>query len=113
MGGTFEVVFTECNGRWGGTSTPMSLLDRLLPGPRPAYRAQDVVFPELAGARFSDLLDRVGEHAFRKDRPGGRFIFYNLGPLEQHGKFDVIALGVNQEDADRGIEEILPQSLGL
>ena len=88
--GDFEVVFTECNGRWGGTSTPMSLLDRLLRGSRPTYRAQDVVFPGLIGARLSDLLELVGDLAFGTESGQGRFIFYNLGPLDGHGKFDVI-----------------------
>ncbi len=111
--GDFDVVFTECNGRWGGTSMPMSLIDRLLQGPRPPYRAQDVVFPELIGARLADLLELVGDLAFRTDTGEGRFIFYNLGPLDGHGKFDVISIGADQEDAERGILEILPDRLGL
>jgi len=111
--GDFEVVFTECNGRWGGTSTPMSLLDRLLRGPRPTYRAQDVVFPGLIGARLSDLLELVGDLAFGTESGQGRFIFYNLGPLDGHGKFDVISIGADQEDAERGVLEILPERLGL
>jgi hypothetical protein len=109
----FQVVFTECNGRWGGTSTPMSLLDRLLRGPRPAYRAQDVVYPGLVGARLADLLARVGDAAFDADSRRGRFIFYNVGPLAGHGKLDVISIGVDQDDAERGMLEILPELLGL
>ena len=108
----FQVVFTECNGRWGGTSTPMSLLDRLLRGPRPAYRAQDVVFPKLIGASLADLLELVGDLAFRPDTGQGRFIFYNVGPMHEHGKFDVISIGADQDDAERGVLEILPRQLG-
>jgi len=111
--GDFQVVFTECNGRWGGTSTPMSLLDRLLRGPRPAYRAQDVVFPELIGAGLPDLLEVASDLTFRTESGQGRFIFYNLGPLHDHGKFDVISIGADQTDAERGVLEILPKRLGL
>jgi hypothetical protein len=111
--GGFQAVFTECNGRWGGTSTPMSLLDRLLHGPRPAYRAQDVVFPELIGASVPELLELVGDLTFRTESGQGRFIFYNLGPLHGHGKFDVISIGADQNDAERGVLEILPERLGL
>ncbi len=111
--GEFQVVFTECNGRWGGTSAPMSLLDRLFEGPRPPYRAQDVVFPQLVGSRLEDLLELAGARAFRAGHGRGRFIFYNLGPLGQHGKFDVISIGTDQQDAERDIEQILPASLGL
>ena len=111
--GEFRVVFTECNGRWGGTSMPMSLLDRLLHGPRPAYRAQDVVFPELIGASLPDLLELAGDLVFQAATGQGRFIFYNLGPLGAHGKFDVISIGADQADAERGVLEILPERLGV
>ena len=111
--GVFEVRFTECNGRWGGTSAPMSLLDRVLDHPRPAYRAQDVVYPELVGARLADLLELLGDLMFRTETGQGRFILYNLGPLDGHGKFDVISIGADQEDAERGVLEILPKRLGL
>jgi hypothetical protein len=111
--GEFRAVFTECNGRWGGTSTPMSLLDRLLHGPRPAYRAQDVVFPELIGASLTNLLELVGDLVFRPDTGEGRFIFYNIGPMHEHGKFDVISIGADQDDAERGVLEILPKRLGV
>jgi hypothetical protein len=111
--GEFQVMFTECNGRWGGTSTPMSLLDRLLHGPRPPYRAQDVVFPELVGASLPDLLELAGDLTFDTDTGQGRFIFYNLGPLGGHGKFDVISIGADQADAERGMLEIFPERLGL
>ena len=38
--GDGDIYFTECNGRWGGTSTRY-LVDRLFPAERPFYRAQD------------------------------------------------------------------------
>jgi hypothetical protein len=110
--GEFDLFFTECNGRWGGTSTPMSLLDRLLEGPRPAYRAQDVVYPQLVGARLPDVLELAGDLMFETESGRGRFIFYNVGPLEGHGKFDVISIGVDPADAERGVLEILPERLG-
>ena len=115
LDGDFVVRFTECNGRWGGTSTPMHLVDRLLTrslGYRPPYRAQDVTAPRLAGARFADLLQLVGEEAFDAVRGTGRFVFYNVGPLAAFGKLDVIALGDTQDAAERAMTESLPRLLG-
>ena len=109
----FSVLFTECNGRWGGTSTPMSLLDRLYEGTRPPYRAQDVVYEELIGSRVHNLLDPVRDLLFDTGSQTGRFIFYNLGPVQEHGKFDVISMGESQAEAERGVLEILPERLGL
>jgi hypothetical protein len=109
----FSVRFVECNGRWGGTSTPMALLDRLLAGPRPPYRSQDFVHPELIGAPFGDILAAVGHDLFDPGTGQGRFIFYNVGPLERFGKLNVIAVGHVQEEAEAAIEEDLPRILGL
>ncbi len=105
--------FTECNGRWGGTSSPMALLDRLLGPPRPPYRAQDVVHSRLVGASFADLVEQVGEEVFDAGTGRGRFIFYNTGPLAGFGKMDVIAIGRSREEADAALEEDLPRLLGL
>jgi hypothetical protein len=111
--GEFALKFTECNGRWGGTSTPMALLDRIFPEGRPPYRAQDVVNPDLVGFSFRKLMARIGDAAFDVRRGTGRFIFYNTGPLAAHGKLDVIALGRAQEEAEEAMESELPRLLGL
>jgi hypothetical protein len=104
--GDFDVRFTECNGRWGGTSTPMFLVDRVCGAPRPAYVARDHIDPHLAGTSFPALLSRVGEHLYEPGARTGRYIFYNAGPLEDKGKLDVIALGVSPDDAQRAIDDI-------
>ena len=56
--------FTECNGRWGGTSTPMHLMDRLFPTGRPAYRARDFVADNLVGKPFQVLADALGDRLY-------------------------------------------------
>ena len=111
--GDFELRFTECNGRWGGTSTPMAFLDRLFAEGRPPYRARDFVHPDLVGVPFTELLDRVAKKAWDHRTREGTFLFYNTGPLKEHGKLDVIALGETQKDADRALEEELPAIWGL
>ncbi len=109
----FTVRFTECNGRWGGTSTPMHLVDRVVSGPRPRYRGQDFVHERLQGLGFGEVLERVGRHAFDADAQTGRYIFYNIGPLAEHGKLDVIALGETQAEAEQALLADLPSLLGL
>lgn len=99
-----QVKFVECNGRWGGTSTPMSLLDRLFPQGRPAYRVRDVVLPHLRGHTLQQVLDALGEDLWRADRPGGRFVLYNVAGIPGYGKLDVIALGDTPEDALDALE---------
>jgi len=111
--GDFDLRFTECNGRWGGTSTPMALLDRLFPQGRPPYRARDFVHEDLVGASFTELLTRVGPAAWEYRTGAGKFLFYNTGPLDKYGKLDVIALGATQDAADAALEDELPRLWGL
>jgi len=102
----------ECNGRWGGTSIPMQLMDRVFGTPRPCYRARDYVSDGLKGMRFTDLVGLLGESLYDVRTGRGKFIVYNIGCLEPFGKFDVIAFGDSQEDASHALEEELPILLG-
>jgi hypothetical protein len=104
----FDIRIIECNGRWGGTSTPMFLVDRLCGAPRPAYVAMDHIDQQLTGTPFPVLLSRAGDQLYDPSTRTGRYIFYNTGPLEERGKLDVIALGATPDDAQRAIADIGP-----
>lgn len=110
----FEVRLTECNGRWGGTSTPMSLVDRIWrEDERPMYRAQDFVSKELVGVSFSELVDRLGSELFDAGTQEGRFVVYNVGCLQPFGKFDVIIFGDSVAEVDHYADVELPKILGV
>jgi hypothetical protein len=111
--GEFRLRFTECNGRWGGTSAPMHLVDRLVRGPRPPYRAQDVQHDDLVGASMDDVLKATGDALFCPQTGEGTFVFYNVNPLAPSGKLDVIAFGRTQREAEEELLEGLPRRLGL
>lgn len=110
--GDFRCKFIECNGRWGGTSTPMHLLDQLVEGPRPPYRAQDFIREDLAGVAFTDLLAQVKDALYDPRTGQGQFVFYNVGPLVA-GKIDVISIGATQQEAEEAVLERLPRLLGV
>lgn len=103
--------FTECNGRWGGTSIPMSLVDRLVAGNRPPYRAQDFISRHLVGMSFEDVQSRLGSELYDPATGIGRFVLYNVGPLSAAGKLDVIALAETREQAEAGLDVDLPEIL--
>lgn len=109
--GEFEARFTECNGRWGGTSTPMRMVDRVVPGQRPAYVAQDWMASELEGMQFEELRHRLRHELYSPETGQGRFLLYNVGPLSGRGKFDVVGLGADPEDAWHGVRDVLPRTL--
>lgn len=113
--GEFDLRFTECNGRWGGTSTPMFLVDRVgwrdEQGQRKPYLAQDFVRPALVGVTFDELRAALADLLYDPSTQQGRFVLYNVGPLEGSGKFDVISLGNTDEEAFEGVAEVLPRRL--
>ncbi len=111
--GDHQLRFVECNGRWGGTSTPMHLVDRLFKKGRPHYRAQDFVHPELVGADFAEVARRLGDGLFDRRTGRGKWILYNVGPLTGVGKLDVIAIGETAAAAESALLEELPRALGL
>ena len=111
--GSFGIRFTECNGRWGGTSTPMVLVAQVVDAQRPPYRAQDLSHPRLVGLNFETVLERLGNEAFDRRTQHGRYLLYNVGPLSEFGKLDVIALGRHQADAEQALLSDLPQLLNL
>ncbi|MFC1849391.1 hypothetical protein ACFL27_04195 [candidate division CSSED10-310 bacterium] len=93
------IKFVECNGRWGGTSLPMSLIFRLFSPTRyPYYQARDYISPCLRGKNFAYLLEKMGDQCYSRNNSSGRYIFYNVGGLAQHGKLDVIILGENSQE---------------
>ena len=52
-----ELKFVECNGRWGGTSLPMTFYKRILGDQNCLnYLARDYVNEKLKGCNFQDLL---------------------------------------------------------
>jgi hypothetical protein len=80
---------------------------------RCSFEAQDFMHRDLVGATFPQVLDRTGDALYDPDTGRGRYIFYNVGPLERHGKLDVIALGATAGEAEDSIHTDLPRRLGL
>jgi hypothetical protein len=111
-GGHKNVKLIECNGRWGGTSTPMHLVDRLFEQ-RPPYIATDYESEKLKGMTFPELKERLEGTLYDAETGEGRFILYNVGPLTDVGKFDIISIGESPGEAKQGIDEVLPERLGL
>ncbi|MDP6957677.1 MAG: hypothetical protein QF645_02575 [Planctomycetota bacterium] len=98
--------FVECNGRWGGTSIPMVLMDRIFgKGNVSSYRARDYIDPALEGMPFTELCERLGDSLFDRRTGTGHYILYNVGCLRDFGKFDVIAMGNDREEASVRLEE--------
>lgn len=104
-----RVKFVECNGRWGGTSTPMHLMTRVFGDFRSIpYKAQDYVDERLRGLGFTHLMEIFGDELYDRRTGGGRVLLYNVGGVTEHGKFDVVVTGRSYADVGRFIGERIP-----
>lgn len=107
-----RLAFIECNGRWGGTSAPMTLMNRLFGDwARAPYAAREVHVPGLEQLGFADLLAALGDEAYDARTGRGRFILYNPHGIEARAGVDAIAIGRSWEEASYMVEVVLPSKL--
>jgi hypothetical protein len=107
-----QVLFVECNGRWGGASLPMTLMTRLFGrwNAHP-YAAREVQVPGLDRLAFADVLDGLDDGLYDAASGRGRVIVYNPHHLRAAGTLDAIVLGRSWAEARRWLDEELPRRL--
>jgi hypothetical protein len=92
-----SVRFVECNGRWGGTSTPMALVNRVIGDHRArAWSARTLA----VRVHFSELVDALADVLYEHSSRRGWVILNNVACLEAVGFLDAITLGDSQAEAD-------------
>lgn len=107
-----RVEFIECNGRWGGTSGPMTLMNRLFGDwSRHPYATRGVTIPGLDRLSFGELACALRERLYDAKSGNGDLILYNPRGLEARPGIDVIALGDDRTQAEETIGTELPELL--
>ncbi len=101
-----ELHWVECNGRWGGTSIPMTLVNRVAGGwaHRPFLSAGSL-FPK-GRQRFHELLWVARSRLFDPE-VGSGLVFLSPGPVETGVGFAVLFIGRSLEEAGRELNHFL------
>jgi hypothetical protein len=101
----------ECNGRWGGTSGPMSLMNRWFGdwALRP-YASHHFKIPGLERLAFVDLLEAFQGELLDVKKRTGWLAFLDAAGLP-HSRINVLALGEDLEEARYRISDWLPPRL--
>lgn len=96
---TAELHWVECNGRWGGTSTPMTMVNRLT-GDWTGSPFETVCPDWPQRITFAEALDRTADRLFR---PGSRagIAFVSPGDLVAGTGLQYVAIGETLEAACR------------
>lgn len=91
-----RIEFIECNGRWGGTSLPMTLMNRLFGDWTTQPHAVHVCrVPGLNRLAFDTLLASLGTDLFDVRTGNGRFVLY--GPGRMPAQSGITAIGLADE----------------
>ncbi len=102
--------FIECNGRWGGTSIPMVLMNRLVGDwtSRP-YTTRRYLLDELRRWRLHDLLSALGDSLFDPTSGDGRLVLMNASGVGRSGRLDVLAVGDSWREVEAFVDRELPE----
>jgi hypothetical protein len=107
-----RVEFVESNARWGGTSIPMTLMNRLgMNPPENEYCVRMINLPGLERIEFSQLLQELKPDLFDAKTREGRLVLFNPGRLESDSAIEAIAIGKTASQASQYLSEDLPQQI--
>jgi hypothetical protein len=107
-----RVEFVECNGRWGGASLPMTLMNRLFGNWRKQpYAAREVVVEGLDRFSFADLRRHFADQLWDARDRGKPLILYNPGRIQVHAGINVLALGRSWNEAQQIVQDKFPERL--
>ncbi|MGE0608379.1 MAG: hypothetical protein AB7O62_14885 [Pirellulales bacterium] len=115
IGKSFEncrIKFIECNGRWGGTSLPMTLINRLFgDGRTQPFATREYHDDRLKNVSFQQLLDELSDVLYDARTGRGRLILFTPGRMRIKGTVSAITLGATQESANETAQQLLPARL--
>jgi len=107
-----RLEFVECNGRWGGTSLPMTLVNRLLPVTAPRrYVIRSVRLPGPQPWSWPDLLEQLEDLLFDVRTGRGRLVLFNPLRAERRRDLHVVAFGDSLRDAGEFVDRDLRERL--
>jgi hypothetical protein len=97
-----RVKFIECNGRWGGTSLPMTLVNRLRGDWRASpFAVRDVRLPGLERAGFSQLVEQLAGRLYDCRTGHGHLVIYGARRLIATGTLAILAWGTTPQAAQQ------------
>ncbi|MEQ8211509.1 MAG: hypothetical protein RH917_16915 [Lacipirellulaceae bacterium] len=103
-----RVEFIECNGRWGGTSAPMTLMNRLFDDwKEQPYISRIVTVNHLSSVGFSELKDSLTDILYSQSAKNGRVIIILPGRVAFCSEIELIILGSTTIEAKEFLDGVI------
>lgn len=93
--------FLECNPRWGSTSYPSLLMQKLFPDNKNYYYAEELYSPELKNLSVALLLKKSDTYLYDKLNNDEGIIIYNISKLQLFGKMSYISFSKNKNNVNK------------
>jgi len=107
-----RLEFVECNGRWGGTSVPMMLMNRLFGDwTRQPFATRVCEVRGLETFTFLELLRQFQDDLFDIRTETGWLLFFTPGRMQAQSGIGVVALAPTWAQATERLEVELPELL--
>jgi hypothetical protein len=107
-----RVKFLECNGRWGGASTPMSLMNRLFGDwTQQPFVVRNYDDLGLEPISFPRLVRELEDELFDVRTGHGHLILINPARMEARGGIGALVLGPSWDAAEEAAGDEVPKRL--
>lgn len=107
-----RIEFIECNGRWGGTSLPMTLMNRVFGDWRKHPFAVSAVQADgLDRLSFGELVTFLGNHVYDARTGNGELIFFAPDRLRCQSGITVLATAESSSASFDLLNTMVPQLL--
>lgn len=109
----YRVEFIECNARWGGTSSPMTLVNRLrIREQQKTYGIRSLTVDGLHQLEFAVLRRRLANELYHRSSRKGHYLLFNPARIQLQSAIEVIAVGDTPAEVDELLSRHLPLTLG-
>ena len=99
--------FVECNARWGGSSLPMTLINRLNIGIERTFSVQKVDVPGLKNCTFKQVIVELGSDLYDPASGEGRFVLFSPAKIKSHSGVEAIAIADTSDLAEEMLSDVL------
>lgn len=105
-----HIHWIECNGRWGGVSLPMTLVNRMVSHPRtPEILIVQQEAHGMRPIRFGQLLRRLGQLLYRPGENSSGVVLLTPAGFERGRNIHFMVLSETLEEARRMAAEVMKQ----
>lgn len=104
--------YIECNARWGGSSTPMTLANRLgVVENNQTYAVRTIDVKMLDQFEFASLWRFMDKTLYDHNNGQGNFILLNPARIKEQAGIDVMAIGGSAKEVSELLDTTLPALL--